>query len=162
MRAANPQRERPGPVIRMIMRLLPKITLGHVWLYKGLGGRIVSRNPLGPPLLLVTTIGRCGEKPRAVMVAHLRSGDDVFVMGTNGGLPKLPAWVRNLRAHPKAEVEPGRERYSVVAEFLAGDDWQHRWDQLVNVFSSYEDAVRWSGGRRFPLIRLRRTSGIPE
>lgn len=161
MSTANPQREKPGPVMRMIIGLMPTVTPVHVWLYRTLGGRIVGRNPFGPPLLLLTTIGRRSGQPRMVMVAHVRIGDDVMVTGSNGGNPKLPAWAHNLRAHPQAEVQLGQERYHVIAEFLEGEEWQHHWDKLVNDFPSYEDAVRWSG-RSFPPIRLRRTSDISE
>jgi len=161
MSAVNLRREKPGPLMGMIIRLLPTITPAHVWLYRALGGRIVGRNPLGPPLLLLTTIGRLSGQPRSVMVAHLRIDNDVMVTASNGGNPKLPAWAHNLRAHPQAEIQLGQERYPVIAEFLEGEEWQHQWDRLVNAFPSYEDGVRWSG-RRFPIIRLRKTSGISE
>ena len=140
MSAANPRPERPGPVMRMIIRLLPKITPAHVWLYRALGGRIVGRNPLGPPVLLVTTIGRRSGQPRTVTLAHLRIGDDVIVIGSNGGNPKLPAWAHNLRAHPRAEVQLGQKRYPVIAEFLEGEEWQHHcFAELVHPLTHEED-----------------------
>jgi deazaflavin-dependent oxidoreductase (nitroreductase family) len=85
----------------------------------------------------------------------MRSGGDVIVMGTNGGLPKLPAWVLNLRSCPQAEIEVGQDRYPVIAEFLEGEEWQHHWDQLVKNFPIYDDTMQWAG-RKIPLVRLRR------
>ena len=161
MSEANSRNESPGLLISTLMRIGPQITSAHVWMYRALGGRIVNRATGGTPVLLVTTIGRRSGKPRTVALGHLRSGDDVIVAGTNGGLPKVPAWVHNLRAHPQAEVELGQERYPVIAEFLEGEERQYHWDQLVNTFSIYDDAQRWSG-RRIPLIRLRRNPGTSE
>lgn len=80
-------------------------------------------------------------------------------MGTNGGLPKLPAWIHNLRAHPHAEVELGKDRFSAIAKFLEGEEWQQHWNQLITDFPIYDDTRRWSG-RRIPLERLRRTSVV--
>lgn len=161
MSEANTQRQGPGPAIRMMLRLLPWITPANVWMYRALGGRLVNRATGGAPLLLVTTMGRRSGQPRTVPLGHLRIGDDAIVAGTNGGLPKLPGWVHNLRAHPQAEVEIGRERYPVIAEFLEGEEWQEHWEQLVNAFPVYDDARRWSG-RKIPLIRLRRIRGVSE
>ncbi len=157
MSTPHPQRDRPGLVMRMIIGLLPKITPVHVWLYRALGGRVVGNNPIGAPVLLVTTIGRRSGQPRTVTLGHMRIGDDVIVAGTNGGLPNLPAWVYNLRANPRAEVQLGQERYPVIAEFLEGEEWQHHWDRLVKAYPAYGDAPRYSG-RKSPLIRLVRNA----
>lgn len=161
MNADNPQRKEPNLFMRMMQRIAPKVTPFHIWLIRAFGGRIVNRTPFGPPVLVVTTLGRRSGQPRSVALSHMRSGDDVIVMGTNGGLPKLPAWVHNLRACPQAEVELGKEQYPAIAEFLEGEEWKHHWDQLVNNFPIYDDTRQWAG-RKIPLVRLRRISKMAE
>lgn len=161
MSGANPQSERPSLMMRLLIRIMPKMTPVHVWMYRALGGRMVNRATLGAPVLLLTTIGRRSGQPRTVTLGHLQTGRDVIVAGSNGGLAKLPAWVHNLRAHPQAEVQIGQERYHAIAEFLEGEEWQDHWVQLIEAYPSYDDARRWSG-RRIPLIRLVRTGSTSE
>lgn len=158
--------KRPGIFMRLMQRLAPKVTPFHIWLIRAFGGRVVNRTPFGPPVVVLTTIGRRSGQSRSVALSHMRNGEDVIVMGTNGGLPKLPAWVHNLRACPQATVEIGKDRYPVTAEFLEGEEWQHHWDRLVSDFPIYDETREWAG-RRIPLVRLRRItsgslSGMPK
>ena len=77
--------EKPGLLMRGMIWLMPKITPGHVWLYRKLGGRWFNRSTAGAPVLLVTTTGRRSGLHRTVTVGDLQDGDDVIVAGTNGG-----------------------------------------------------------------------------
>lgn len=149
------QREKPGRFMRFMQWMMPKTTPGHVWIYRKLSGRFVNRATGGAPVLLVTTRGRRTGKLRTVPLGHMKDGDDVVVAGTNGGLPALPGWVHNLRAHPEAEVQVGPQRYPVRAEFLEGEDWSRHWERLVAAYPVYETAHRYAG-REIPLIVLRR------
>ena len=150
--------EKPGLLMRGMIWVMPKITPGHVWLYRKLGGRWVNRATGGAPVLLLTTTGRRSGRPRTVAVGHLRIGDDVFIAGTNGGQPALPSWIYNLRANPSAVVEIGSERYSTRAEFLDGEEWERHWQRLIKAFPIYAQAQRFSG-RKIPLARLCRVVG---
>jgi deazaflavin-dependent oxidoreductase (nitroreductase family) len=147
--------KKPSVFMRVMQRIAPKVTPFHIWMIRIFRGRIVNRTPFGPPVVVLTTVGRRSRQPRSVALSHMRSGGDVIVMGTNGGLPKLPAWVLNLRSCPQAEIEVGQDRYPVIAEFLEGEEWQHHWDQLVKNFPIYDDTMQWAG-RKIPLVRLRR------
>jgi deazaflavin-dependent oxidoreductase (nitroreductase family) len=137
--------------------IMPRMTPAHVRLYRLLGGRFVSDMTGGAPVLLLTTRGRRTGQLRTVALGHLRDGDDVIVAGTNGGLPALPGWVHNLRAHPEAEVQVGSERRRAHAEFLEGEEWDQHWARLLAAYPIYDQASRFAG-RRIHLIRLRRTA----
>ena len=117
MSQVSPQREKPGLLLRMIQLLAPRITPLYLRLYRLLGGRLVG----GGSVLLITTVGRCSGQPRTVIVGYRRHGDDVIAVGSNFAKPAVPSWVLNLRAHPDAEVQLGRERYQARAEFLEGE-----------------------------------------
>jgi deazaflavin-dependent oxidoreductase (nitroreductase family) len=147
--------EKPGLLMRGLIWLMPKMTPAHVWMYRKLHGRFVNRATGGAPVLLMTTTGRRSSQPRTVALGHLPDGDDVIVAGTNGGQPALPAWIHNLRANPKAEVELGGKRYPARAEFLEGEEWQEHWQRLVTAFPIYDQARRFAG-RHIPLVRLHR------
>jgi deazaflavin-dependent oxidoreductase (nitroreductase family) len=161
MSKKSPKPESPSMFIRMLQWIFPKISTAHVRIYRALGGRIVNRNPVGPPVLLLTTTGRRSGQPRTVAVGHLRDGDDVIVAGSNGGLPPMPAWVLNLRAHSEAEVELGRERIPVRAEWLEGVEFEQQWKRLVTAYPLYGQAPQLAG-REVPLIRLRRVAASSQ
>lgn len=156
-------REIPGRFMRMMQRLMPRITPVHVRLYRAFGGRLVNKGTGGAPVVLVTTTGRRTGEPRTVAIGHLQVGEDFIVAGTNGGLEPVPSWVINLRAHPYCEVELGSERFDAEATFLEGDEWEDHWSRLVDAFPAYDQAQRWAG-RPVPLVRLKRldTSNLEQ
>ncbi len=140
----------------MIQLLAPGITPLYLRLYRLLGGRLV-----GGSALLLTTVGRRSGQPRTVIVGYRRHGDKVIVHDTNVAKPALPSWVLNLRAHPEAKVQLGRERYQARAEFLEGEDRAGHWDRLVAAEPLY-DQVQRVAGREIAIIRLRRIKGSSE
>ena len=67
-------------------------------------GKVASM-PGGAVLLLHTTGARSGE-PRLSPLAYLSIDGRMLIVGSYLGSAKDPAWVHNLRAHPRAHVEP--------------------------------------------------------
>lgn len=149
------ERETPGRFIRFMQWMMPKGQRSYVWLYRKLNGRFVDRATGGLPVALVTSRGRRTGKLRTVPLGHMLVGDDVLVAGTNGGLPRVPDWVHNLRAHPDAEVQIRSEQFQAQAEYLEGEEWDRHWVQLIAAYPIYDDARRYSG-RKIPLFLLRR------
>ena len=157
MSQVSSQREKPGLLLRMIQLLAPRITPVYLRLYRLLSGRLVG----GGSALLITTVGRRSGQPRTVIVGYRRRGDEVIVVGSNFADPAVPSWVLNLRAHPEAEVQLGRERYQARAEFLEREDRAGYWDRLVAAEPLY-DQVQRVAGREIPVIRLSRVKGSSE
>src|SRR3954453_10411965 len=83
-------------------------------LYRLSGGRLGGKVGKAPVLLLTTTGRKSGQK-RTAPVVYLRDGERMAVINTNAGNAKVPAWSLNLEADPRAEVEVGKRRISVVA-----------------------------------------------
>lgn len=156
MSKAGPQRVKPGLLLRMF-QLLGSITPLYLRVYRLLGGRLVG----GGSALLLTTVGRRSGQPRTVIVGYRRQGDDVIVAGSNLAKPAVPSWVLNLRAHPEAEVQLGREWYQARAEFLGGEERAGHWEQLVAAEPIYDEVQRVAA-REIPLIRLRKIKGSSE
>lgn len=124
-------------------------------------GRWVRRaGPYKAPLALTTT-GRRSGKRRTVALAYAavapqHDGDagGWSVVGSNGGNPLEPQWVRNLRADPEAWVHLHRRTIAVRAEILEGDAKRALWDATVArapVFATFQAAVE----RDIPIVVLR-------
>lgn len=154
--SSSPREGGPGRGTRLATAMMPTVTRITVPLLRLLRGRGASRMTMGAPLVLVSTIGRRTGRKRTTPVGHIRDGDDIIVMASNGGLPTTPAWILNLRDRPEAEVELRGERYRVTATFLEGEEWEQQWSRLIRDYPTYEQARRWASPRPIPLIRLHR------
>lgn len=143
----------PGLRLRLLQFFVPRTTPFFVWYYRRTGSD-ARRVTEALPVLLLTTIGRRSGRPRTVALFHLTDGESAIVAGGNCARRALPAWVHNLHAEPTAEIELGRERVRVTAEFLKGLDYEQHWRRLVAAKPDFEQAPRIAG-RQIPLVRLR-------
>ena len=69
----------------------------------------------GATVLLLHSTGRRSGKDHVTPVVYLPDGDRWVVVGSKGGAPADPDWVRNLEANPDATIEVGTETIPVRA-----------------------------------------------
>ena len=80
----------------------------------------------------------------------------VIVVGSYGGADIHPAWVHNLRAHPRTKVEIGSETVDVEARELPGDERKAAWARITEIappFAKYQTQTDCT----IPLFELKRT-----
>ena len=130
------------------------------------GGR-VSTAGFGDNLVVLHSIGARSGEVRLNPLFALREDDSWLVVGSAAGSPKDPAWVHNLRAHPRIEMEvpgatPGTDEVRTVEVDVSeidadGSDpsaWTQRWDRFTAASSGFLDYLTTAEGRRFPIFRL--------
>lgn len=81
------------------------------------------------------------------------------MIGSKGGAPTDPDWVRNLEADPEATIEVGTETIPVrAAQILReGPEWDRLYAAQVARMSGFaEYLARTDGIRRIPVIVLER------
>ncbi|MFR9751450.1 nitroreductase family deazaflavin-dependent oxidoreductase [Nocardia sp. 004] len=117
--------------------LFTNILKAHQWMYEKSGGWVGHRLMFGKPTLLLRTVGRKTGKDRTSALIYARDGADYLVVASNGGQPKPPGWLANLKARPKTEVQIGRRKVTVTAQpLLPGDsEYARLWD-VVNAGNS--------------------------
>jgi deazaflavin-dependent oxidoreductase (nitroreductase family) len=64
------------------------------------------------------------------------------VIGSQGGAPKHPGWVHNLRADPSVELQDGPQKRDMTARELSGDERAVWWERAVAAFPNYADYQR--------------------
>ena len=75
-------------------------------MYRWSGGRTTVAAVLsGLPIVMLTTTGAKSGRKTSSPVLGFEEGDDVIVIGSNYGQAHHPAWVHNLRANPRAQLE---------------------------------------------------------
>ena len=109
----------------------------------------------GGTLLLLHTTGAKSGKPRLSPLAYLTVDGRMLIVGSYAGAPKDPAWVHNLRAHPRAHIEVGTEAYDVDVRELPADERDATYPKIVElapVFADYQAKT----DRAIPLFELTR------
>lgn len=107
----------------------------------------------GGTLLLLHTTGAKSGKPRLSPLAYLTVDGRMLIVGSYAGAPKDPAWVHNLRAHPRAHIEVGTEAYDVDVRELPADERDATYPKIVElapVFADYQAKT----DRAIPLFEL--------
>jgi deazaflavin-dependent oxidoreductase (nitroreductase family) len=124
----------------------------HRRLYRLTGGKVGGQ--LGRlPVLLLTTIGRKSGRPRTQPLVYTQVGNGFAVIASKGGAPQHPLWYLNLRANPLAEVTVGRERRSVRARDVEGDERERLWRALADLYPGY-DKYAQKTSRQIPVVVL--------
>jgi deazaflavin-dependent oxidoreductase (nitroreductase family) len=106
-------------------------------------------------LLLLHTTGAKSGVPRVNPVGYFDIDGKLIVVGSYAGADIDPAWVHNLRAHPRMRVEIGTDTVDVEARELPADERDAAWAQIAALapsFGAYQDKT----DRIIPLFELRR------
>ncbi|MDX6197356.1 MAG: hypothetical protein QOJ79_507 [Actinomycetota bacterium] len=121
------------------------------------GGRFTMTSLIVPTLVLTTTGAKTGQ-PRTTPLATMPDGDGVFyVVGSNFGTEKHPAWTGNLMKSPRATVVYAGSSVQVEAHLLSDDEKAEVWPRLTKVWPTYDTYVTKTD-RNLRVFRLTRTS----
>lgn len=125
----------------------------QVELYESSGGtKGTTLRDTGLPVIIVTHTGNKTGAVRKSPLMRVKDADSYILVGSQGGAPKDPEWVHNLRAKPQVEirdltvVQPMRVREVTdaaerarlwalaVAAFPPYADYQQKTARLIPVF----------------------------
>ncbi len=106
------------------------------------------------PVLLLTTTGRKSGEERTTPLIYGRSGDDVLVVGSNGGMQE-PAWFKNLSADPEVEVQIKGDRFRARARTATAEEKPAMWAEMLSHWQHY-DAYQGNTDREIPVVVLER------
>lgn len=145
MSNATAPRRLPGP-IRFFINI-------PVALYRSTGGRIGSR--MGPTrILLLTTIGRKSRKPHTVALGYFDDAPNLFIVASNNGSERYPAWYLNLTAHPEVEVQVKDQRRRMIATTATPEERERLWARLATEAKQYAGYQK-KMSREIPIVILR-------
>jgi len=118
-------------------------------IYRLLGGRGMGK------VGILTTVGAKTGQKRSLPLAVFGAGEDTWwVVGSKGGAPEHPSWVRNLAKNPdQVELEIGGRRLKVTPESLHGTERDATWKTIVERSPNFGDYEK-STDREIPVIRL--------
>ncbi len=121
------------------------------------GGRLTLAP--GAPIVLLRHVGRKSGAERVTPLLYFTDGDDVVLIGSNGGSPKHAAWYHNVRANPEVTLSArGREgRYR--AHEAEGEERERLWNLAAMLYPGYETYKERAAPRRIPVMVFSPTTG---
>lgn len=135
-----------GPMLRTFWKV-------HRLVLRVTGGRLGSRLG-GMQVPMFETTGRTSGQPRSVGLFYLEGDGPYFIAGSYSGEDRDPAWVKNLRAQPKAIATVRGRAVPVVARELEGAERQAIFERFVQAEDSYR-VYRDGTSREIPVVELR-------
>ena len=122
--------------------------------YRMSGGRFNASGVIVIPMLALTTKGRKSGKKRTVQLAYVAFDGSAYVVASNFGKERHPAWMYNIEANPNVSVQLGRYHHEITAERLDEAEKAAVWDRLVAQVPNYGPYEERSG-RDLRVYRLR-------
>ena len=126
--------------------------------YRENNGVIKSGLFAGMPGLLLHTKGARSGKPRVNPLYRFDFKGSWYVIGADGGSPKTPAWVHNLRAEPKTSVEVGAatgvKTHEVIARELPELERNQVWGELLHEIPHIVGFQTKADRRMIPVFEL--------
>ncbi|WP_421118534.1 nitroreductase/quinone reductase family protein [Aquihabitans daechungensis] len=135
-------------------KLVAKGTHNQVKQFKESNGA-KGNKMFGKPVFLLETVGRKSGEPRPVMLMLVHRGQDLVVVGSNGGNPVTPNWYKNLMAAEKTEVQVGAHRWWTTAREVEGEEFEECWKLAAAAYPDF-DTYQELTDRRIPVAVLER------
>lgn len=125
----------------------------QVELYESSGGtKGTELLDTGLPCIIVTHTGNKTGVIRKTPLMRVKAGDGYVLVGSQGGAPKNPVWVYNLRANPAVEIRDKTEVQKMRArEVTDAAERERLWQLCVAAFPPYED-YRKKTARTIPMF----------
>ena len=140
------QANRSWPVRRRLMQ-------AHVALYRATGGRVGHHLPGHPPMLLLEHIGAKSQHRRTSGLTYMPYGESFIVVASNGGRPRNPGWVYNLRAFPDTEIQVRPDKVKVHAREADDGERQRLWPEVARYHTAWR-RFQQHAQRELPLVIL--------
>ena len=113
----------------------------QVELYESSGGtKGTTLRDTGLPVVIVTHRGRMTGAIRKTPLMRVKEGVNYILVGSQGGAPKDPAWVHNLRADPHIELRDETiVRSMLVREVNDMTERARLWTLAVAAYPPYAE-----------------------
>ncbi|MHB8693071.1 MAG: nitroreductase family deazaflavin-dependent oxidoreductase [Solirubrobacteraceae bacterium] len=137
--------------------VMSRLFQAHVTVYRLTGGLIGHRFPGMPPFLLLEHVGAKSGKVRTTPLGYVRDGENLILIGSNGGGPRNPGWFYNLQARPYVRVWIGSQQARVLAHVADPAERDQLWPTVLEVSDVFTDYQRRTE-RQIPLVVLEPTT----
>jgi deazaflavin-dependent oxidoreductase (nitroreductase family) len=132
-----------------LLSLLP-MEVYH-WMQRRIRGRMGSVH-----ILFITTIGIDTGVPQTDALGYFEDGANLVVVASNYGSDRHSTWYRNLRAHPRVQVQIEEDRGEMVASTATPAERERLWIRLATE-DRQNGHYQHMTAREIPIVLLRPT-----
>jgi len=118
------------------------------------GGTTFAALLSGLPVVMLTSTGAKSGRETTVPLLGFEEGDAVILIASNYGQAHHPAWLHNLRAHPRARLTVRGERREVTAEEVESPERERYLAIAAVVYPGYRRYEQRAAPRRITVFRL--------
>jgi deazaflavin-dependent oxidoreductase (nitroreductase family) len=108
----------------------------------------------GLPVVMLTSTGAKSGRETTVPLLGFEDGDAVILIASNYGQAHHPAWLHNLRAHPRARIAVRGQRREVVAEEVESPERERYLAVAAVAYPGYRRYEQRAAPRRISVFRL--------
>jgi deazaflavin-dependent oxidoreductase (nitroreductase family) len=105
-------------------------------------------------VVVLHTLGARSAKILEVPLIVVPDGDDTLIFATAAGSQRQPAWVFNLRAHPRIEIELGSEKFLADVVELPEQERQRRVEANTREVPQFAAYVKAAAPREIPVFSI--------
>lgn len=110
----------------------------NVWVYKLTRGLLMGKFQ-GRPVILVSMTGAKTGKKRTIPLMYVPYKDGVIVVGSQGGAPKSPVWVKSIQQNPEVVVQYRGNKMELKARQADDAEKAAVWPTCVEWYAPYQD-----------------------
>jgi len=110
------------------------------WYESSGGTQGTTLRDTGLPVVIVTHTGNKTGAVRKTPLMRVKDGANYVLVGSQGGAPKNPEWVSNLRANPRVELRDKTEVFPMRTREVTDPAERARlWKLAVQAYPPYDD-----------------------
>jgi len=110
---------------------------------------------IGAPVGVLESRGARTSRRRRIPLLYVLDGDAVVLVASNGGSPRNPAWLHNLRGDADVRCLCRERGWRVYrARVLTGAERARAWDLATDLYAGYSDYQGRAAGREIPVVVL--------
>ncbi len=110
----------------------------NVFVYKLTRGLLMGQFQ-GRPVMLVTMTGAKTGNKRTIPLMYVPYKEGVIVVGSQGGAPKSPVWVKSIQQNPNVVVQYKGNKMELKARQVDDTEKAEVWPTCVENYAPYED-----------------------
>lgn len=123
---------------KQLRRFIKPFSILNQFVYRMSGGRLMGKLN-GREVMLVSFTGAKTGKQRTIPLMYVPYRDGVILVGSQGGAPKSPVWVKSVQKNPDVVVQYKGNKMQLRARQVDDAEKAEVWPTCVEYYHEYDE-----------------------